>query len=132
MKYESLSLVTFLFLTLALILTGCSGQVSSNSAGAIEAYLKSLVAKDENQLINLACKAWEGDARQELRTFDAVTVSLQDLKCQETSSSGDTSVVTCTGNIIANYGNEVLEINLSDRAYQAVREDGQWRMCGYQ
>ena len=33
--------------------------------------------------------------------------------------------------IVANYGNEVLELDLSERSYQVVEEGGEWRMCGY-
>jgi len=38
--------------------------------------------------------------------------------------------VSCTGTITANYGNEVLEIDLSERTYQVVFEAGERRMCG--
>jgi len=131
MSTKSLTFKTFLLLIMALFLASCSGQSNSNSAGAVEAYLEALVAKGESQLINSSCAAWEADARQELRTFDAVTVNLQDLKCQETAKDGEISLVACTGKIVANYGNEVLEINLSDRTYQTIQEGGEWRMCGY-
>jgi len=44
---------------------------------------------------------------------------------------GNSAIVACTGKIVANYGNEVLEIDLAAQKYQAVFEGGEWRMCGY-
>jgi hypothetical protein len=114
-----------------MLIAACASQGSTGASGAITTYIKSLVAKDANQLVNSSCSAWEANARQELRTFDAVTVTLQDLKCQEAGQDGETTLVSCSGKIVANYGNEVLEINLSDRDYQAITEGGEWRMCGY-
>ncbi len=67
----------------------------------------------------------------ELESFTAVTVTLQDLACQESGKDGETRLIECSGKIVANYGNEVLEITLSERIYQAVYEAGEWRMCGY-
>lgn len=117
---------------MALFLLGACTTESGSASAAIESYLQALVAKDANQLVAASCAAWEASARQELRTFDAVDVSLKMLDCQETESSGDTARVTCRGQITANYGNEVLEIDLADRSYTAVNEAGEWRMCGYQ
>ena len=46
-------------------------------------------------------------------------------------AAGEFTLVGCTGTIVANYGNEVLEINLADQTYKAAFEGGEWRMCGY-
>jgi hypothetical protein len=56
---------------------------------------------------------------------------LKDLDCQETGKDGDITLVRCSGKIEANYGNEILEIDLTRRAFQTVYEAGEWRMCGY-
>ncbi|MCU0488700.1 MAG: nuclear transport factor 2 family protein [Anaerolineales bacterium] len=117
---------------LALLLPGACTRESGGASAAIESYLQALVAKDANQLVAASCAAWEASARQELRTFDAVDVSLKELSCQSAEQNGDTARVSCSGQITANYGNEVLEINLADRSYTAVNEAGEWRMCGYQ
>jgi hypothetical protein len=98
---------------------------------AIESYNQALVAGKADQLTTLSCSDWEADAQNELASFSAVQVDLRDMSCSESSVDGDTALVSCTGKIIANYGNEVLEINLADRLYQAVQEGGEWRMCGY-
>lgn len=115
-----------------LIAAGCANSGStSNAVGAIEAYNEALVAKNADQLSTLSCAAWEADAKNELDSFSAVTASLNDMKCEEAGKDGNTTLVACTGSITANYGNEVLTINLADRTYQAVYEGGEWRMCGY-
>lgn len=123
------ALIGILFL---LIAAGCTNSGNtSNAVGAIEAYNKALVAKDANQLSTLSCAAWEADAKNELDSFSAVTATLNNMKCKEAGKDGNTTLVTCTGNITADYGNEVLTINLADRTYQVVNEGGEWRMCGY-
>jgi len=131
MKLDILPKVLLCFLVL-LSLTSC-GQPSSNRdpSEAISAYLLALVNKDVNQMINRSCAAWEAQAQQEFDSFAAVTANLDQVNCQMTGQEGDTRLVTCTGKIIANYGNEVLEINLGDRTYQVIDEGGEWRMCGY-
>ena len=46
-----------------------------------------------------------------------------------TDAAGTT--VNCQGQILATYGNEVQTFELSERAYLAREEAGDWRMCGY-
>lgn len=120
-----------MFGLICLLLSGCATQGASEAPAAIEAYFQALTSKDANALVNASCAAWEASALQEIRTFDAVAVTLEALQCQEAGKDGETSQVNCSGKIVANYGNEVLEIDLSDRGYLAVAEGGEWRMCGY-
>jgi hypothetical protein len=119
----------------ALILLALAGCGSSSSSGdaptAVESYLKALVAKDANQVVNLSCAAWESEARVELDSFDAVTVTLEDPDCRENGQEGDYKLVSCSGKIVANYNGEDLEIDLGERNFQALYEGGDWRMCGY-
>lgn len=116
-------------------LTGCGAGGSAGSdrgaAEGIERYLRALAAGDVNRLVDASCAAWEQDARLELDSFAAVSVELVDLNCEQSDQEGDSTRVSCSGKIIANYGNEVLEIDLADRSYAAVYEGGEWRMCGY-
>jgi hypothetical protein len=121
----------FPWMILTVMLAGCAASASANPAQAVESYIKALVARDVNQVVNASCAAWEGDARQEFRAFDAVTVTLENLSCQVSSQEDQSAVVSCTGKIVANYGDEVLEINLADRDYHVLHEGGEWRMCGY-
>ena len=111
-------------------LSSCNGD-RDGAVMAIQAYLQALVDKDTERISTIACADWEADARTELESFTAVTVALQNPDCQETGTDGEITLVTCSGKISANYGNEVLEIDLAERTFQAVYEAGEWRMCGY-
>jgi hypothetical protein len=116
----------------AFLLGGCSSGPSTEDAGpAIEAYLESLVAKDPVEAVTLACLDWEESARAEALSLEAVEVQLQDLACQASGEQGEFTVVDCEGVLIANYGGEDQTIELGDRSYLAVVEDGVWKMCGY-
>lgn len=125
--------VTALALTGIFILTACGGSPTSSSgaAKAVEDYLRALVARDVNTMIDQACLEWEKQARVEYDAFSAVKLDLQDLSCRETEKDGRYTLVTCSGSIIANYGTEDLNIDVAERTYQAVEENGLWRMCGY-
>jgi hypothetical protein len=126
---RSLKFILMIIILLASI-TACEKKYGPPEA--IQAYLKALVARDTDQISTLACSDWEASARTDLEAFTAVTISLQDVSCKETGSDNEVTLVSCTGKIIANYGNEVQEIDLSGRSYRAVFEGGEWRMCGYQ
>jgi len=125
-----LRLILFSIVLLPLFLSACNGD-TDDPADAIQSYIQALVDKDIDHISTLACAAREADARAEVESFTAVTVSLQDMACQESGKDGDITLVACTGKIIANYGNEIQEIDLSARTFQAVFEAGEWRMCGY-
>lgn len=114
----------------AFVIPGCS--VNNDEPGsAILAYQQALIGGDYNKLANLSCSAWESQAKTDFDSFAAVTATLQDANCQATTVEENSAIVACTGKIVANYGNEVLEIDLAAQIYQAVFEGGDWRMCGY-
>ena len=125
----------FLLLSSLLVMMGLAGCANQNAgspaAEAIDAYLDALVQKEENQMINLACAEWESQAKLEFDSFAAVKVTLEGPGCTEAMQDGSIILVTCSGKIIASYGEEDLIIELKDRKYQVVIEDGEWRMCGY-
>lgn len=122
--------VFFLSLLLALCLSACT-NTSDAAVMAVKGYTNALVSGDEHRLVTSSCAAWEADALLELASFAAVMVTIEDMQCQEAGEDNESILVACTGRIIANYGDEVLEINLADRQYQVVMEGGEWRMCGY-
>jgi hypothetical protein len=122
--------IFLLFIAMLAGVSACSND-SDGPVSAIQAYNQALVNGDANQLSTLSCSDWEADAQNELASFAAVKVSLENMACSQAQEDGDTVLVSCTGKIVANYGNEVLEIDLADRLYQAVLEGGDWRMCGY-
>lgn len=125
------TLGSFGIILVILTLAGCSTSNQPGPVEAIEKYQDALVAGNADQLVNASCADWEAQARLELDSFTAVTTQLEDRTCQEAGNDGDITLVSCSGVIKANYGAEVLEINLADRTYQTVYEGGEWRMCGY-
>lgn len=129
-KYTPALLMLLIFISL--LLSSCGTSPTNGASQAIEGYYESLIAKDLNRLINYSCADWEANAHQEIRTFDAVEVNLENFSCQESGKDGEIILVSCTGKIVANYGNEILEINLAERSYRSKYEGGEWRMCGYQ
>ena len=132
MLKKALSKFRFLILALLLLLAACSAASPVNSAAsAVESYLQSLVRRDLNGAVNASCAAWEEQARLEYNSFEAVKLELQDVQCKETGQDSPYTLVACTGTIVANYGNEDLQIDVADRSYQVIQEGGEWKMCGY-
>lgn len=119
-------------LILLVIGTACSTQTSNEAPQAVLNYMQALVEMDENLMINYSCAEWEQQARLEHKSFAAVEANLESPSCQVSSSQGDTALVVCSGKIIANYGAEDLEIDLTDREYRVVEQAGEWRFCGYE
>ncbi len=132
-KSATKSFLRSLFILLAFggLFSCAEKNATGGAAGAIDGYLGALVKKDNERLVNFSCAAWEPQARLELNSFGAVDTTLENASCTESGKDGDTTLVSCSGEIKANYGAEVLTINLADRVYRAVYEDGEWRMCGY-
>lgn len=100
--------------------------------GAVESYLEALVASDTVRAINVSCAAWEEQARTEAASFESVQVSLEGMACAEAGTSGEYTLVTCTGKILAVYNGEQQELSLEGRTYRTLQEAGDWKMCGYQ
>ena len=86
---------------------------------------------DEIAMINNSCADWEEDARLEHTSFAAVKLSLENPDCRVSGEQDGYILVNCTGKIIANYGAEDLEIDISKQIYRVLEEGGEWRMCGY-
>ena len=123
-----------LFLVLSIILitnilTACASNTDA-SAQAVENYLNALVNKEADRLPSIVCGEWEEDALIELDSFQAVTASLEDVSCSQTGTDGDTTLVLCTGNIVASYNNEDQKLDLSTRTYQVIEQSGDWLVCG--
>lgn len=116
---------------IGLMMVSCSGRPSNDAAQAIEAYYRALISKNYSQLANLSCATWESQAKTDFNSFSAVSATLENPACQITGKDGDYTLVSCTGKIVASYGNEILEIDLSKQTYQVIQESGDWLMCGY-
>jgi hypothetical protein len=119
-----------IFVFFTMFMCGCA--VNKDKPGAaILAYQQALIGGDYSKLANLSCSDWESQAKTDFDSFAAVKATLQDASCQSTTVENNSAIVACTGKIVANYGNEVLEIDLATQSYQAIFEGGDWRMCGY-
>jgi len=124
-------LTLILFILLAnILLTACGSSSTDAPAKAVETYLTTLVAKDDQRLPTLVCSSWEQDALMELDSFQAVTARLQDVSCKQTGTDGNSTLVNCAGKIVTSYNNEDQEIDLSSITYQVTQESGDWLVCG--
>jgi hypothetical protein len=123
----------FILITLGLVLllTACAEEGSAPEA--IENYLKAKVQSDEDKLVSLSCKDWEAQAIQDAASFKSVNAELQDMSCKKGGEYGDYILVVCQGKMVIEYrGEDPREQNLSDIIYRAIKEDGEWKMCGEQ
>jgi hypothetical protein len=115
-----------------MIFTIVSCSVSPGSASeVVETYLRALEDKDDVSAVNASCLAWEQGAFAEASSFEAVEVTLEGLACRESGNQDDSALVSCEGTFIANYGGEIQNIDISQRTFRVVKEDGAWKMCGY-
>lgn len=132
MKPKFFILVLLLLVT---ILAGCQPDAAlttdAPASETLAAYLNALTAKDETTLSALSCADWESQALLELDAFQAVDTSLEDLACRQTTTEDGSVTVNCSGKIVASYGNEVQEFDLSRRTYHMLQDNGDWLVCGY-
>ena len=127
----------FLFLTatiflFTLLLTSCTGSGGSNDGAveAVETYIQALSDKNADHMIAASCAAWEEQAQLELDAFAGVQTRVEDMACQVTGSEGETTLVSCTGQIVATYSAEDRNFPLDTTAFQVMQEGGEWRVCG--
>jgi len=116
-------------LLLASLLYAC-GPSKHPAVAAVEGYLGALVDKNESGLVGLTCKDFEADALLEFDSFGLVQTRLEGLKCQAHDTSESAASVTCQGQIIATYGAEDQQFDLSQRTYQVQKEGSDWLVCG--
>ena len=127
---RKLCVILFTLIIAALFLAACASGNADAPVRAVEDYLNALVEKDADRLSTLSCGAWEESALLELDSFQAVNARLEGLACEQTGTDGETALVLCNGKIIATYGNEDQELDLSVRTYQVSQEGGEWLVCG--
>jgi hypothetical protein len=125
------TLIVALILIIQIYLLTACGTNSNDAAAAVEGYHQALAAGNRDLLISYSCTAWEATAIDEVASFTALEVTLENVACDVIEEHDDASLVGCTGIIHANYGNEVLDIDLSAKAYEVIHEGGEWRLCGY-
>lgn len=110
-------------------LSACANN--ANAPETIEKYLKAKVSGDEDKLVSLSCKSWEAQAVLEAAPFQSVDAKIQNIACQETGRNDTYILVTCEGQLIIQYRGEApREQSLGGVTYKAIKEDGEWKMCG--
>ena len=120
----------WIFVLLGLVfLCGCAPTGSPQDA--VLTYLQALIQRDDIGAISRSCLAWEESAQAEALSFDAVEVRMEEVACSEVDEQDGVVLVQCQGRIIANYGGEDQDIDLNERIFRTVLEDGEWKMCGY-
>ena len=122
-------IIILAFVLTTTILAACSSNTDA-PAQAVENYLNALVNKESDRLPTLVCGEWEEDALIELDSFQAVTARLENVACSQTGTDGETSLVLCTGSIVATYNGEDQQLDLSTRTYQVTEQGGDWLVCG--
>ena len=128
MRFKGFVPQLIIVLLLALSLAACSGAKPED---AVLDYLNALVSKDASSLSSLSCADWEANALLELDSFQAVTVRLENASCTSAGTEGDAELVQCAGELIATYNDEDLELELADRIYKVVEQNGDYLVCGY-
>jgi len=116
-------------LLLAGLLYACS-PTKHPAITAVESYLHALVDKDEARFVGLTCKEFEADALLQFDAFSMVKTRLEGLKCQAQDTGETSASVTCQGQIIASYGAEDQQFDLSGRIFQVQKEGSDWLVCG--
>lgn len=112
-------------------LTACGS--ASSPADAVTVYLEALAENDQSSAVASSCAAWEKQALAEGASFINVKVSLDDLSCQVVDEAETQATVTCSGKYMFSYdAGEDQELDLSGRLFSTIKENGEWRMCGYQ
>lgn len=118
-----------LFIPWLVMLIACGA--ASAPEQSVETYLEAIVAGDLVRAAHSACSAWEAQAYGEASSFEAVDAEIEDMACRVVGEAGEYTLVQCSGAIVARYEGERQDFPLSTRTFQALLEQGQWRMCGY-
>ena len=122
--------LTILMLALSILLVACEASASGGAAPAVEGYITALASKDQAALISNSCADWEDDALIELDSFALVEVTVDGMSCTESGADGDKTLVDCTGMLNMSYNGEPQSLDLADRTYEVIEQNGNWLVCG--
>lgn len=117
-------------LALSILLSACGASASGGATTAVEGYITALATKDQAALISNSCADWEDDALIELDSFALVEVTVDGMSCTEAGADGDKTLVNCTGMLNMSYNGEPQSLDLADRTYEVIEQDGNWLVCG--
>ena len=121
-------LIYLLLVGASLVMASCAG--SPSAAATVESYYKALVAGDAASLTQLSCADWEQQSKLLLDSFTGVTARLENIACTELENDGSSAAVNCSGKIIATYGTEDQEIDLSTTTFLLEKQGDSWLVCG--
>lgn len=126
-----LSVVFVLSLTSA-----CSGDQKSEKpaeeAAVVESFYNAIVNHDRDAVATIACADWEKAGKREVDAFAGTKTELVDFACSVTESGAETATVGCSGKIAATYGTEITDFPIEGRVHSVVKENGEWRICGFE
>ncbi|MBQ6518027.1 MAG: hypothetical protein IJI14_04850 [Anaerolineaceae bacterium] len=130
MKKNLIFIVTAIFAIL--IMTACSKKSdSSEAAKPVEAFYNAIVTQNRDRVSSIACAEWEKDALREVDAFMGVKSELKDFSCTVSEPGESEAIVTCKGAIAASYGTEITNFPLDNRSHKVIKQQGEWRICGY-
>ena len=115
---------------LVCLLAACGGTDDSPSA-AVENYLRTRINGDETQLVGLACRSREAEARTEAASFAPMKAEISNLSCRVDGADGQFTVVACQGAMVTTYAGETRDWDLGARKFRTLQEDGRWKVCGF-
>ena len=121
-------MVIVLMLLAGVFLVSCSG--SDSTGDVVVAYYNALVAGDASTLTQLSCGDWEQQSKLMLDSFTGVKARVDSIACSELENNGSSAAVNCTGKIIATYGTEDQEIDLSNTTFLLQKQGNEWLVCG--
>jgi hypothetical protein len=129
MMHNHKAMFSLLAVITLLIVAGCAPDVGGGEgdpAPVVERYVRARVERDAAVIRGLLCSEMEAQAESEVQTFASVTgVEIEDMRCARRDGQ---NVVSCTGQIVAQYGAESTTFPLV--SYRVVQEDGEWKWCG--
>ena len=122
------NMIMVVILVACVFLVSCSG--SNSPADVVVAYYNALVAGDASSLSQLSCADWEQQSKLMLDSFTGVKARVDNIVCSELENDGSSAAVNCKGKIIATYGTEDQEIDLSNTTFLLQKQGGEWLVCG--
>lgn len=124
--------VLILMMLCIAVFTACSKKSdSSDAVKPVEAFYNAIVSQNRDRVSSIACSDWEKDALRDVDSFMGVKSELKDFSCSVSQSGDKEATVTCKGAIAASYGAEITEFPLENRSHKVIKEQGEWRICGY-
>ena len=118
-----------LFLAGVLLAAVVGGCAQNGPVQTVEAYINARSEGDADKTRSLSCADWESQAATQAMSFRAASnARVEGMSCEQTSTDGNFTIVTCEGKVITDYNGETREWPLG--SYRVVQEDGEWRLCG--